>query len=336
MTKGIIGFGEILLRLSGADGKRLEQPGQLEVHSGGAEANVVASLAQWKHPCHFVSAVPANPLGDRAIGHLRSYGINTNNIYRSGDRLGLYFLEHGASVRPSQVIYDRKNSSFANYDAQKYDWPAILAGKQWFHFSGINAAVSAASLQATRQAVKQAREMGLAVSCDINFRAALWSMEDARLVLPELLNSCDLIISNVDVAAALLNIPVTGSSPGNRMSKVAEALRDQFNPLHIALTQREIISATVNKFQGGLWCEENFYTSKNYQLNIVDRVGSGDAFAAGVIHGLLKPKWPAQKMIDYAVAAGAFKHSVPGDVNVATEEEIMELALTGSTGAIKR
>ena len=336
MTTEIIAFGEILVRLSGPMNQRLSQSRQLDVHYGGAEANVVASLAQWGHACHMVTVVPGNPFGEQSIRNLNSFGVNTEHIIRNGDRLGLYFLEHGASVRPSKVVYDRKNSSFATNSRQNYDWAAIFKDKQWFHFSGINAAVSNESRAATLEAIKQAKLMGLTISCDTNFRAALWSMEEAQSIMPDLMEACDLIISNVDVAAALMNISVTTDTSEDKMTEVAQAMQDRYGPTHIALTQREVVSASINKFQGGLWSEGKFYNSRNYELDIVDRVGSGDAFAAGIIHGLLKKDWSAQESIDYATAAGAFKHTIPGDVNLASEDEIQELATSKGVAAIKR
>lgn len=320
-------FGELLLRLSPADGLRLSQPGQLDVNVGGAEANVAVSLAQFGHDVRMVSVVPENPLAERALGELRRHGVDVSSVRHTAGRLGLYFLEPGAVVRPSRIVYDRAGSAFALAAPDTFDWPVLLAGADWLHLSGVTPAVGPASSRAACDAVKAARDAGIHVSFDGNYRALLWKAwaGDGPAILKEIL-SCARIafINERDIALVL------GRSFQDRAEAYAAAF-DAFPVLEMAAaTTRQHASVGDQAITGELVTRDGRWISATHRLDsIVDRIGTGDAFAAGVLHGVMAGRDP-QDCIDFGAAAGALKHAVRGDFNLVSIAEVEELLAGGS------
>jgi len=323
-----VSFGEIMLRLSPPGFQRFTQASSLEMNFGGGEANVAVALAQYGHDAAFVTRLPANDLGEACLRDLRGQGVDVSDIVRGGDRLGLYFLENGASQRPAQVIYDRAASAFAKLDPAEFDWDRILDGASWFHFSGISPAVSDAAAQAVAAGAAAARKKGVPTSCDVNYRAKLWGMEKAKQVMTALMASVDYCIANEGHTDSILGIVPPG--PGlttdlDRYLDIAEKLVAKFGFKGVVLTLRETHSALRNTF-GGVYCTKGqVFRSRSYNLEIVDRIGGGDAFAAGFIHGLLEKPDDPQYVIDFATASGALKHTVPGDYHVGTRAEVETL-----------
>jgi 2-dehydro-3-deoxygluconokinase len=334
-----VSFGEIMLRLAPPGKKRLLQTDVFEATYGGGEANVAVSLAQFGIASSFVSALPQNELGQAALNALRSWGVDTSAILRSGNRLGIYFLEHGASQRPSTVLYDRAGSSIAEIEPDSIDWNSALAGATWFHFTGITPALSAAALQTVRKGAETAKQLGLTVSCDLNYRSKLWSRDDARSVMTSLMGHVDVLLANEEDADSVFGIHASDVHSGHvdqqRYVDVARQLTDRFGFQAVGITLRESISASRNGWSGLLFAGGQPYFSRHYEVDIVDRVGGGDSFAAGVIYGLLKSMSP-QDTIEFAAAASCLKHSVPGDLNVATVTEVEALLKSGGSGRVQR
>lgn len=339
----IVCFGEILMRLSPPGSQRFAQCQSLDIEVGGAEANVAQCLAQWGHDLSFVTAVPANAIGARVINQLRSFGVGTDFIARRGQRLGLYYLEQGSGPRASQVIYDRGQSSFSTW--QHAPWADILESAQRLHVSGISPAVSEAAAEMTRQALKEAHRRGLPVSFDMNYRRKLWQWGSAPSeVVPELLRHCSVVIgSDGDLVPMLGLKPV--EDPGMSLDERREACQDlaqQFFFVYpqcqtLALTLRTTVSASHTRYSAMLWHKQEAFQSRDYDIQpIVDRIGSGDAFSAGLIHGLVNwPEDPARSL-NFATAAAVFKHSVVGDINLAEISEIEALADGQGLGRVAR
>ena len=333
-----VSFGEIMLRLSPPGFLRFTQATSLEMNFGGGEANVAAALAQFGHSAAFVTRLPKNDLGEACVRDLRSVGVDTDLILRGGDRLGLYFMESGASQRPSQVVYDRAHSAFATLEPDELDWEAILDGAEWFHFSGITPAVSERASEAVATGAALARKKGIPVSCDVNYRVKLWGIEKARQVMTGLMANVDYCIANEGHTDSILGIVPPGPEKTTALDRyldIAEKLVAKFGFKGVALTLRETQSATRNTF-GAVYCANgNVYRSRSYNLEIVDRIGGGDAFASGLIHGLMSKRDP-QYVVEFAAAAGCLKHSVPGDYLVASREEIETLMGGDGTGRVQR
>jgi 2-dehydro-3-deoxygluconokinase len=307
MSATVLCFGEILLRLSSPDKELLLQSSRFDVHVGGAEANVAVSLSKLGHAAAMASSLPASPLGRACAGELRRHGVSTDAIRFSEGRMGLYFLTHGAGHRPAEVLYDRAGSVFAAASADAYDWNALLAGCKWLHVSGITPAVSNSAGEAAMRAMTSARQRGAKVSFDCNFRSRVWGAraQDAPSVLRKLCEQADLIFGDERDFAFMLG--------GDAKTAFAAFEHLQF----IACTSRERQSADVQQLAGRLQSRQDTYTTRPYSLyGIVDRIGAGDAFAAGVLHGLISSFDP-QKTIDFATAAAVLKHSIPGDFNLA-------------------
>lgn len=337
----IITFGEIMLRLAPEGYLRFEQASKFEASFGGGEANVAVSLAQFGHNTYFVTKLPKNALGESALKTLRQEGVNTQYIVRGGDRLGIYFLEKGASQRASQVIYDRAGSAIASARTEDFDFDSILEKKDWFHVTGITLALSPELAKMSIEAAKRAKEKGLKVSCDLNYRKKLWSKDDAQKVMSQLMPYVDVLIANEEDAENVFAIKAKNTEVSvGIMNKdsyldVAKQIRERFGIPHIAITLRTSLSADDNKWSAMLYTLDTAYFAPNYNLHIVDRVGGGDSFAAGLIHAYLKQMDP-QTSVDFATAASALKHSIVGDFNHVSETEVLTLMQGDGSGRVVR
>ena len=329
----IVTFGESLMRLSPPDHLRLRQTTALDLVYGGAEANVAVALANFGVPVQYVTRLPDNEVGIACKQSLRQYGVGTEFIETGGERLGLYFLEAGSGNRPSQVIYDRALSSFATIDENTFHWDRVFADACWFHWSGINPAVSANGARVTKQAVAAARGAGLTISCDLNYRHRLWQWGDPPpMVMPGLVEQCDVLIANnAYLMLDLADLP-TGKTPEEAAEVCSRLARAYPNLKQIAMTCRETVSVVEQRFRAVMWQAGQLYMSHTFTLGpIVERVGAGDALVAGLIYGLVTYPDDPQRIIDFAAACAVFKHSVSGDANLASIEEI-ELLLAPHKG----
>lgn len=336
-----VAFGEIMLRLSPPGYSRFVQASQFDIVYGGGEANVAVMLASCGLESEFVTALPAHEIGQCAVNALRRYGVGTGHILRQGDRLGIYYIENGASQRASKVIYDRAGSSIAKAAASDFDWEKILDGAGWFHFSGITPAISDEMITAVQQACRTAKKLGVKVSCDLNYRSKMWSVEKARSVMQPLMESVDLLIANEEHIRTILEID-TSSLPVEDTNlthegciAAAQMLHERYHILMVALTQRRSLSASDNRFKGMLWKDGEAAFSPQHTMHIVDRVGSGDSFSAGILNGLQKG-WSVQQTVNFAAAACCLKHSIPGDFNLCDEAEILALAGGDGSGSVQR
>lgn len=326
MTHRIVCFGELLMRLTAPGRELLLQTPRLEVNFGGAEANVAASLATLGHDAAMVSTLPDNGIGRACAGELRRLGVDTRGIRYQSGRMGLYFLAVGALQRPSDILYDRADSAFVNAPADAYDWPSLLQGASWLHICGITPAVSHESGQAALAAVRSARELGVRVSYDCNYRAKLWAgrAEQAPAILQELASQADLLFGNDRDIALMLGVPFAQEQAQERFKAAAAVAFERWPTLqYMAATQRKHHTVDDQELAAMLATRGQFFSTHSWALNgIVDRIGGGDAFAAGLLHGLITGMDP-QKAIDFAVAAGCLKHSVPGDANLLTESDML-------------
>jgi 2-dehydro-3-deoxygluconokinase len=308
---------------------------------GGGEANVAASLANFGKNASYVTRLPDNDIGKSALRTLRAHGVDTSDIVWGGERLGLYYCEKGASQRPSKVIYDRKYSAISTASVADFDWKKIFEGATWFHFTGITPALSDSCAEISLAAVKAAKEMGLTVSCDLNFRKNLWTTEKAGRVMGELMPYVDVAIANEEDCEKVFGIKAAGTDiTGGKLSHdgykdVAKKLSDMFNIPTVAITLRGSISASDNNWAAMLYRDGEYYFSKNYAVHIVDRVGGGDSFGAGLIYAL-SDGYDNQGAIEFAVAASALKHSIEGDMNEVTVAEVKALAGGDGSGRVQR
>ena len=337
----VVTFGELMLRLAPENYLRFVQCDRLEATFGGAEANVAVSLAYFGEQASFVSKLPAHEIGQSAINSLRRYGVDTSLVVRGGDRVGIYYCEKGASQRPSKVIYDRAGSAIATASPDDFDWNAIFDGADWFHFTGITPALSANLADITLQAVKVAKEKGVTVSCDLNFRKKLWSKERANAVMREICKYVDVCIANEEDAKDVFGIEAentdinSGKLDKDGYVSVAKQLTEKFGFKAVAITLRESKSASDNDWSGMLFKNGNAFFSKKYSMHIVDRVGGGDSFGAGLIYALSNG-YDEQSAIEFAVAASCLKHSVEGDYNMVSLEEVKALAGGNASGRVQR
>jgi 2-dehydro-3-deoxygluconokinase len=317
----IVSFGELLLRLSTMQAQRFQQAKAFEVTYGGSEANITSALALWGIPSAHVTVLPDNEIGEAASQLMRSYGLNTS-FFRSGTgRMGIYFLEHGTSLRSPKVIYDRFNSAFSNLSKGEFDWDVILKGAKWFHWSGITPAVSQSAADACKEAIQTAKRMGITVSADINYRRVLWQYGMRPIdVMPELISMSDVIVGGITDFENCMGIKL---APDQSFEQACEKVKSQFPHIKtMANTFRVTHTSSHNELQGILWNGQDAEKTKNYFINpITDRIGSGDAFMAGLIYQSLKGA-PNRQIIEFATAAAAYKHTIPGDVLVAPVEEI--------------
>ncbi len=337
----VITFGEIMLRLNPEGYRRIVQADRFEASYAGGEANVAVSLAQYGNDVSFVSAVPAHEVGQACVNSLRRYGVGTEFIVRAGDRLGIYYVEKGASQRSSKVIYDRAYSSFSMSKKDDYDWETIFADADWFHWTGITPALGGGIPEICLDACRAAKKMGLTVSCDLNYRKKLWTRERAGEVMSGLMPYVDVCIANEEDAADVFGIRAENTDvESGRLSKqgyvsVAEQLAGRFGCKKVAITLRSSVSATVNRWNGMLWADGNACFSREYEIHIVDRVGGGDSFGGALIHAIRKGM-DQQAVIDYAVAASCLKHTIEQDYNLVSEAEVNALAEGGGSGRVQR
>ena len=341
MVKKVVTLGEIMMRLSTPDFKRFVQSDSFDVTYGGGEANVAAALCNYGLNGTFVSKVPNNALGQSAINHLRRYGVDTQYIARGGNRLGIYFLETGASMRASQVIYDRADASIADVDASEFDFDKIFEGADWFHTTGITPALSDKAAALTEAALKAAKAKGITTSIDLNYRKKLWSKEKAREVMTRLCQYVDVCIGNEEDADTTLGFTSKGTDVTkgelnlDGYNDVFKLMKEKFGFKYIATTLRESHSASDNGWSALVYDGTEFYSTKEYEVRIVDRVGSCDSFASGFIYGLVT----GMKMSDaaeFGVAASAIKHTIPGDLNHATLSDVKDLVGGDGSGRVQR
>ena len=341
MSKKVVTLGEIMLRLSTPDFKRFVQADSFDVTYGGGEANVAAALCNYGLNGTFVTKVPNNPIGQSAINHLRRYGVDTRFIARGGDRLGIYFLETGASMRASQVVYDRAGASIADVDPSEFDWDAILDGADWFHTTGITPALSDKAALLAETALKAAKSRGITTSIDLNYRKKLWSKEKARKVMTELCRHVDVCIGNEEDADTTLGFKAAhtdvtkGELDLDGYKDVFRQMREKFGFKVIASSLRESHSASDNGWSALVYDGETFHHTRKYQVRIVDRVGSGDSFASGLIYGLVTGM-SMPDAAEFGVAASAIKHTIPGDLNHATLSEVKDLLKGDGSGRVQR
>ncbi|MEM1321140.1 MAG: sugar kinase [Bacteroidota bacterium] len=343
--KKIVTFGEIMLRLSPPNWKRFSQAQQLDVIYGGGESNVAVSLANYGLSVDFVSRIPSNDIGDCAIMELRKRGVNTQHILRGGERLGIYFLETGAVSRGSKVVYDRAHSGMATIKAGMIDWAKVLEGADWFHWTGITPALSQGAADACGEAIAMANQMGVTVSTDLNYRKKLWTYgKRPDEVMPDLVAGCDVILGNEEDAEKHFGIHPEGvdvtqshSVDAKAYLSVLQQLMARFPRCKKAITTlRGSISASHNTWSGVLYDGQTLYEAPTYQItHIVDRVGGGDSFMGGLIYGLLQYE-DDQQALDFAVAASCLKHTIFGDANLASIEEVEKLIQGDASGRVSR
>lgn len=339
----IVTFGEIMLRLAPQGYQRFQQAHCFDAVYGGAEANVAVSLANYGMDAHYVTAVPANPIGDAAMNALKTFGVDVSDVVRSSKRLGIYFCEKGVSMRPSKVVYDRADSAIANVKSGDFDWDKIFEGADWFHWTGITPALSDGTAAVVLEACKAAKAHGVKISCDLNYRKNLWSREEAGRVMGELTPMVDVLIANEEDAADVFGIHAAGTDiyagkldvEGYR--SVASQLVERFGCSKVAITLRESISASDNNWSGMLYdgAAQQMYVSKKYSIRLVDRLGGGDSFGSGLIYALLSDCLP-QEAVEFAAAASALKQTIEGDVNRVTASEVRALMGGNASGRVQR
>lgn len=339
----VVTMGEIMLRLSTPGYEKFIQANAFDVCYGGGEANVAVSLANYGHDAEFVTAVPNNPIGECAVAALRKMNVETKHIVRGGERLGIYFLETGASMRASNVVYDRAHSSISTAKPEDFDFDAIFEGADWFHFTGITPAISDAAAELTEAALKAAKKKGITVSVDLNFRKKLWTSEKAQKVMTNLMQYVDVCIGNEEDAEKVL-----GFKPGNTdvtsgelelagYKDIFEQMVAKFNFKYVISSLRESYSASDNGWSACIYARDTkeFYHSRKYNVRIVDRVGGGDSFAGGVICGLLDGK-DFKAALEFGVAASALKHTIPGDFNLVSRADVEALVGGDGSGRVQR
>ena len=341
MPKKVVTLGEIMMRLSTPGHERFVQSDSFDVTYGGGEANVAVALSNYGLNGVFVTKVPDNALGQAAINHIRRYGVDTQFIVRGGARLGIYFLETGASMRASQVIYDRAGASVAEMDISEFDFDKIFEGASWFHTTGITPALSDKAAALTEAALKAAKAKGITTSIDLNYRKKLWSKEKAREVMTRLCQYVDVCIGNEEDADTTLGFKAKGTDVTkgelnlDGYKDVFQQMKEKFGFKYIASTLRESHSASDNGWSALVYDGTEFYHTKSYEVRIVDRVGSGDSFASGFIYGLVTGM-PMADAAEFGVAASALKHTIPGDLNHATLNDVKELMKGDGSGRVQR
>ena len=340
----VVTMGEIMLRLSTPGNQKYIQATQFDINYGGGEANVAVSLANYGHEAEFVTKVPQNPIGECAVAALRKYGVETKNIARGGDRLGIYFLETGAAMRASNVTYDRANSSIATATADDFDFDKIFDGADWFHFTGITPAISDMAAEVTEAACKAAKAHGVTVSCDLIFRKKLWSSEKAQKVMSNLMQYVDVCIGNEEDADKVLgfkpaNTDVTsGELNLAGYEDIFKQMVAKFGFKYVISSLRVSHSASDNGWSACIYSAQTdeFYHSREYRISpIVDRVGGGDSFAGGTICGFVDGK-NFKEALEFGVAASALKHTIPGDFNLVTRADVDALAGGDGSGRVQR
>lgn len=337
----IVTFGEIMLRLNPEGYLRFSQAEKFVASYAGGEANVAVSLANYGNDVSFVSKVPAHEIGQNAVNALRRFGVDTRHVLYGGPRLGVYYVEKGASQRGSKVIYDRAGSSIALSRADEYDWDAIFSDADWFHFTGITPALGGELPAACLRAVQTAKRMGAEVSCDLNYRSKLWSRKQAEETMTSLMPFVDVLIANEEDAADVFGLRARGSDvQAGKLDRdgyvdVAQQLQQKFGFRYVAITLRSSISASDNNWSGMLLSEDGAHFARDYAIRIIDRVGGGDSFGGGLIHALRKGFAP-QEAIEFAVAASCLKQTIELDFNLVSEREVLSLAGGNASGRVQR
>ena len=334
MKNKIITFGEIMLRLSPENNERFTQCHEFEAVYGGGEANTAVSLANFGVDCGFVTKLPEHSIGQSAVNSLRQYGVDISGIVRGGDQIGIYFLEKKTSQRPTNVIYNRSGSAIALAEESDFDWDKIFKDATWFHFSGITPAISDNMAKITLAACKAAKEKGLTISCDLNYRSKLWSSEKANKVMSELCPYVDICIANEDDAVGIFSMDASKSDK-EKNAYIAEELTKRFPFKMVASVGRTETSITTFKLQSMIYTEGKAYYSKEYFMNILDYIGAGDAYCAGIIYSIIN-NFDPQKTVEFANAASCLKHTVSGDFNLVTVDEVMKLAFSASGNEVSR
>ena len=345
--KKVVTFGEIMLRLATSDYQRFIQANQLNATFGGGEANVAVSLANYGIPTDFVTRLPKNDIAEWCISDLRKYNVGTQNIVRGGDRVGIYFLETGAVARASKVVYDRAGSAIAEIQPGMVDWRTIFQDAQWFHWTGITPALSQGAADACLEAIKIANELGITVSCDLNYRKNLWKYgKTASDIMPALVAGCDVVLGNEEDAEKVFGIKPEGfdvSHTGGEVNalefeSVCKQLMSKFpRAKKVIITLRGSINANHNTWGGCLYSDGKLHQSKRYDItHIVDRVGGGDSFMGGLIYGLIAFPEDDQRALNFAVAASALKHRIHGDFNLVSISEVEQLMKGDGSGRVSR
>lgn len=339
--KKIVCFGELMMRLNPAGYLRFVQADQFVTTFAGGEANVAVALAEYGLHSVYVTKVPRHEIGQAAVNSLRKYGVDTSYILRGGERLGIYYVEKGASQRPSKVIYDRQNSAIALATPEEFDWDSIFDGATWFHFTGITPALGHKMVEVCEQACKSAKRLGVTISCDLNYRAKLWTRAQAQSVMEKLCQYVDVCIANEEDAKDVFGIEAestdveNGKINRNGYSEVARKLSERFPFQKVAITLRTSLSANDNIWSGLLYEQGKSYFAKEYKIHIVDRVGGGDSFGGSLIYALCSDM-SAQDAIEFAVAGSCLKQTIEGDFNLVNSEEVMSLIKGNVSGRVQR
>ena len=338
----VVTFGEIMLRLATQRRERFTQAREFEVTYGGGECNVAVSLAHFGIDATFVTAIPDNDIGQACVNYVRQFGVDTSEILRQGSRLGIYFLESGAAMRASKVVYDRAGSSIAEIKPGEIDWEKVFNGKDWFHFTGITPAISTSAAATCSEAAKAASELGLTVSADMNYRKNLWTPEEAQATMIPMMKYVDVSIGNEEDAEKCLGVSAegvdvtTGQIDAEAYRPVLQELVDKYGFKKVGITLRESLSADDNDWSAIYYDDGDVFMGRKYAVRIVDRVGGGDAFSAGIIYGNLQQGWSSQQVLDFAVASSAMAHTFHGDFNLVTVKEVMAVAGGDVTGRVQR
>ena len=336
----VVTMGEIMLRLSTPGYERFVQSDNFDVCYGGGEANVAVSLANYGHESYFVTKLPTHEIGESAVNALRQFGVHTDYIARGGERVGIYFLETGASMRPSKVIYDRAHSSISEAVIEDFDFDKVFEGATWFHWTGITPALGKKSQEVLKAALIAAKKHGVTVSVDLNYRKKLWTPDEAKACMSELMQYVDGCIGNEEDAEKCLGFKAGSDVTSGKLElggyeEVFRKMKEAYGFKYIATSLRESFSASDNGWSALAFDGNEFYRSRRYEVRIVDRVGGGDSFSGGFIHGLLK-YGDYKKALEFAVAASALKHTIPGDFNHVSEKEVETLMNGDASGRVQR
>ncbi len=336
----VVTMGEIMLRLSTPGYERFVQSDNFDVCYGGGEANVAVSLANYGHESYFVTKLPTHEIGESAVNALRQFGVHTDYIARGGERVGIYFLETGASMRPSKVIYDRAHSSISEAVVEDFDFDKVFEGATWFHWTGITPALGKKSQEVLKAALIAAKKHGVTVSVDLNYRKKLWTPNEAKACMSELMQYVDVCIGNEEDAEKCLGFKAGSDVTSGKLElggyeEVFRKMKEAYGFKYIATSLRESFSASDNGWSALAFDGNEFYRSRRYEVRIVDRVGGGDSFSGGFIHGLLK-YGDYKKALEFAVAASALKHTIPGDFNHVSEKEVETLMNGDASGRVQR
>lgn len=336
----VVTMGEIMLRLSTPGYERFVQSDNFDVCYGGGEANVAVSLANYGHESYFVTKLPTHEIGESAVNALRQFGVHTDYIARGGERVGIYFLETGASMRPSKVIYDRAHSSISEAVVEDFDFDKVFEGATWFHWTGITPALGKKSQEVLKAALIAAKKHGVTVSVDLNYRKKLWTPDEAKACMSELMQYVDVCIGNEEDAEKCLGFKAGSDVTSGKLElggyeEVFRKMKEAYGFKYIATSLRESFSASDNGWSALAFNGNEFYRSRRYEVRIVDRVGGGDSFSGGFIHGLLK-YGDYKKALEFAVAASALKHTIPGDFNHVSEKEVETLVSGDASGRVQR